>query len=79
MSFLSSLSRVVPLGVEQTVGGHVFRGFMSHSESYPCPYLNAASAVGISRDDVALCIKRLDKCLKSLRKEGGVSEGLSEG
>ncbi|XP_049591774.1 O-phosphoseryl-tRNA(Sec) selenium transferase [Syngnathus scovelli] len=62
-------ARVVPLGKEQNIGGHTFRGFMSHSESYPCPYLNAAAAVGITRDDVALCIKRLDKCLKTLRKE----------
>lgn len=65
------LFRVVPLGAEQTVSGHVFRGFMSHSESYPCPYLNAASAIGITREDVALSIKRLDKCLRSLKKEGG--------
>lgn len=65
------VSRVIPLGKEQTVSGHTFRGFMSHSESYPCPYLNAASAVGITREDVTVCIKRLDKCLKTLKKEGG--------
>ncbi|XP_039868254.1 O-phosphoseryl-tRNA(Sec) selenium transferase [Simochromis diagramma] len=64
-------ARVIPLGKEQTVSGHTFRGFMSHSESYPCPYLNAASAVGITREDVTFCIKRLDKCLKTLKKEGG--------
>ncbi|XP_077357353.1 O-phosphoseryl-tRNA(Sec) selenium transferase [Festucalex cinctus] len=62
-------ARVVPLGKEQSISGHTFRGFMSHSESYPCPYLNAAAAVGIGRDDVTLCIKRLDKCLKTLHKE----------
>ncbi|XP_015232773.1 PREDICTED: O-phosphoseryl-tRNA(Sec) selenium transferase isoform X1 [Cyprinodon variegatus] len=63
-------ARVIPLGKEQTVSGYTFRGFMSHSESYPCPYLNAASAVGITRDDVTLCMKRLDKCLKALKKDG---------
>lgn len=67
------LFRVIPLGKEQTIGGHTFRGFMSHSESYPCPYLNAASAVGITREDVTLCIKRLDKCLKSLKKDGAAA------
>ncbi|XP_061525402.1 O-phosphoseryl-tRNA(Sec) selenium transferase isoform X3 [Phycodurus eques] len=66
--------RVVPLDKEQTIGGHAFRGFMSHSESYPCPYLNAAAAVGVTREDVALCVKRLDKCLKTLRKEANVVE-----
>ncbi|XP_031441042.1 O-phosphoseryl-tRNA(Sec) selenium transferase [Clupea harengus] len=63
-------ARVVPLGAVQEVNGHTFRGFMSHSEMYPCPYLNAASAIGVTRGDVELCIKRLDKCLKSLRKAG---------
>uniref|UniRef100_A0AAX7SZG3 O-phosphoseryl-tRNA(Sec) selenium transferase n=1 Tax=Astatotilapia calliptera TaxID=8154 RepID=A0AAX7SZG3_ASTCA len=67
-------ARVIPLGKEQTVSGHTFRGFMSHSESYPCPYLNAASAVGITREDVTVCIKRLDKCLKTLKKEGSATD-----
>ncbi|XP_061619800.1 O-phosphoseryl-tRNA(Sec) selenium transferase isoform X2 [Phyllopteryx taeniolatus] len=70
-------ARVVPLDKEQTVGGHAFRGFMSHSDSYPCPYLNAAAAVGVTREDVALCVKRLDKCLKTLRKEANAVESRS--
>ncbi|MFT7806305.1 O-phosphoseryl-tRNA(Sec) selenium transferase [Arapaima gigas] len=67
-------ARVVPLGTKQVVSGHTFKGFMSHSEGYPCPYLNAASAIGITRGDVTLCIRRLDKCLKSLKKEAVVEE-----
>lgn len=70
-------ARVIPLGKEQTIGRHTFRGFMSHSEAYPCPYLNAASAVGITREDVTLCVKRLDKCLKALKKEGNAAKSTS--
>ncbi|KAM4714889.1 O-phosphoseryl-tRNA(Sec) selenium transferase isoform 1-T2 [Anableps anableps] len=70
-------ARVIPLGKEQTISGHTFRGFMSHSESYPCPYLNAASAVGITREDVTLCMKRLDKCLKALKKDGKAASSCS--
>uniref|UniRef100_A0A8C2XSJ1 O-phosphoseryl-tRNA(Sec) selenium transferase n=1 Tax=Cyclopterus lumpus TaxID=8103 RepID=A0A8C2XSJ1_CYCLU len=70
-------ARVIPLGKEQTISGHKFRGFMSHCEAYPCPYLNAASAVGIAREDVTLCIKRLDKCLKTLKKEGNAAKSSS--
>ncbi|KAG1928040.1 O-phosphoseryl-tRNA(Sec) selenium transferase [Pimephales promelas] len=72
-------ARVVPLGVEQTVSGHTFNGFMSHTDSYPCPYLNAASAIGITKEDITLCIKRLEKCLKSLSKEDSaeISESVS--
>ncbi|KAK7169881.1 hypothetical protein R3I94_000197 [Phoxinus phoxinus] len=70
-------ARVVPLGVEQTVSGHAFNGFMSHTDSYPCPYLNAASAIGITKEDITLCIKRLEKCLKSLRKEASAEKSES--
>ncbi|KAG8591603.1 hypothetical protein GDO81_000233 [Engystomops pustulosus] len=62
-------ARVVPLGTSQTVSGHVFKGFMSHSNDYPCAYLNAASAIGIKKQDIDLFIKRLDKCLRQCRKE----------
>uniref|UniRef100_A0A9L0S2K4 O-phosphoseryl-tRNA(Sec) selenium transferase n=1 Tax=Equus caballus TaxID=9796 RepID=A0A9L0S2K4_HORSE len=62
-------ARVVPLGSVQTVSGYAFRGFMSHTDNYPCAYLNAASAIGMKTQDVDLFIKRLDKCLKTIRKE----------
>ena len=75
--FSTCVSRVIPLGKEQTISGHTFRGFMSHSESYPCPYLNAASAVGITREDVTLCIRRLDKCLKTLKKDRNAARSSS--
>lgn len=42
---------------------------MSHTDNYPCAYLNAASAIGMKTQDVDLFIKRLDKCLKTIRKE----------
>lgn len=42
---------------------------MSHSNDYPCAYLNAAAAIGMKTQDVDLFIKRLDKCLKTVRKE----------
>lgn len=42
---------------------------MSHSNNYPCAYLNAASAIGIKKRDVDIFIKRLDKCLRLCRKE----------
>lgn len=59
----------MPLGAVQTVSGYTFRGFMSHTNDYPCAYLNAASAIGMKTQDVDLFIKRLDKCFKIVRKE----------
>lgn len=68
----------MPLGAEQTVSGHTFCGFMSHSDAYPFPYLNAASAIGITKKDVELSIKRLDKCLKGLKKDAKGEKSESE-
>ncbi|NP_001004947.2 O-phosphoseryl-tRNA(Sec) selenium transferase [Xenopus tropicalis] len=62
-------ARVVPLGTSQTINGYVFKGFMSHSNNYPCAYLNAASAICIKKQDVDMFIKRLDKCLRLCKKE----------
>lgn len=42
---------------------------MSHTNNYPCAYLNAAATIGLKTQDVDLFIKRLDKCLKTVRKE----------
>ncbi|KAM8939528.1 O-phosphoseryl-tRNA(Sec) selenium transferase [Pelodytes ibericus] len=61
-------ARVVPLGTLQTVSGYDFKGFMSHSENYPCPYLNAAAAIGIKKRDAEVFIKRLNKCLIIYKK-----------
>ncbi|EMP37383.1 O-phosphoseryl-tRNA(Sec) selenium transferase [Chelonia mydas] len=62
-------ARVVPLGSLQIVNNYTFKGFMSHTNNYPCAYLNAASAVGMKKQDVDLFLKRLDKCMKTFRKE----------
>ncbi|XP_037401995.1 O-phosphoseryl-tRNA(Sec) selenium transferase-like [Pygocentrus nattereri] len=72
-------ARVIPLGMKQTVSGHTFHGFMSHSDAYPCPYLNAASAIGITKNDVELSIKKPDKCHKALKKEGNIEKKVSWG
>lgn len=52
----------------QTVNNYTFKGFMSHTNDYSCAYLNAASAIGIKKQDVDIFLKRLDKCLKASRK-----------
>ncbi|XP_052055306.1 O-phosphoseryl-tRNA(Sec) selenium transferase isoform X2 [Apodemus sylvaticus] len=71
-------ARAVPVRNVQTVSGHTFRGFMSHTDDYPCPYLNAAAAIGMKMQDVDLFIKRLDKCLNTVRKEQNRASAVSD-
>lgn len=70
-------ARAVPLGSVQTVSGHTFQGFMSHTDNYPCAYLNAAAAIGMKMQDVDLFIKRLEKCLNTLRREQNRASAVS--
>lgn len=51
---------------------------MSHANDYPCAYLNAASAIGIKKQDVDVFLKRLDKCLKTFRKEAKQEKSINE-
>lgn len=60
------------------MNNYTFKGFMSHSNDYPCAYLNAASAIGIKKQDVDVFLKRLDKCLKTCRKEGNKEKSVNE-
>ncbi|XP_030047106.1 O-phosphoseryl-tRNA(Sec) selenium transferase [Microcaecilia unicolor] len=69
-------ARVVPLGSVQIVNGYTFKGFMSHTNTYSCAYLNAASAIGMKKQDVDSFIKRLDKCLKTFQKEIQTGSGI---
>lgn len=50
---------------------------MSHTNNYPCAYLNAASAIGMKVQEVDLFIKRLDKCLKAIKKEQNKESNVS--
>ena len=56
-------SRVVVPGSVKDINGHVFEGWGSHTNAYPCGYLTAAAAIGMTREDVDTFLKRLDKCL----------------
>jgi len=53
--------RVVTRGTEQEIAGHRFTGFGAHHSDYPCTYLTAAAALGITKLDVDSFIRRLDK------------------
>ena len=56
-------TRVVAKGDVKEVSGYTFQGFGSHSNNYPCAYLTAAAAMGMTKEDVDSFIKRLDKVL----------------
>jgi len=48
-------------GIKQEITGHRFTGFGAHHSDYPCTYLTAAAALGITKLDVDSFIRRLDK------------------
>ncbi|XP_064484110.1 O-phosphoseryl-tRNA(Sec) selenium transferase-like [Ornithodoros turicata] len=76
-------ARAVGPGKSQTVAGLQFLGWGSHCDHYPCSYLTAASALGVTREDVDTFLIKLDKVMqkvKSTDKKNGdsISVGLTE-
>ena len=61
--------RVVPPNATKDINGYEFTGWGAHTNNYPCAYLTAAAALGMSRDDVDTFLKRLDKCLCKFAKK----------
>ena len=59
--------RVVAPGKTNTVSGHTFQNYGSHSNNYPTAYLTAAAAVGMTQSDVDLFVARLDKVLSKFK------------
>ena len=50
------------------VSGLKFLNFGAHCDNYPCNYLTAAAAIGMTKTDVDLFINRLDQVLKKSKK-----------
>lgn len=50
-------------GKDSTVSGYRFKNFGAHSDLYPCAYLTAAAAIGMTTADVDTFISRLEKVL----------------
>ena len=62
-------------GEVKEVCNYTFNGFGAHSGEYPCNYLTAAAAVGMTQDDVDMFVKRLDKVLSKCMSSSGTASG----
>jgi O-phospho-L-seryl-tRNASec:L-selenocysteinyl-tRNA synthase len=51
---------------EKDISGLMFKNFGSHSNNYPLAYLTVASAIGVTKNDIDIFIKKLDKIFSSL-------------
>nr|XP_039254202.1 O-phosphoseryl-tRNA(Sec) selenium transferase-like [Styela clava] len=61
-------TRVVATNATKDIEGYLFQGYGSHCNNYRTAYLTAAAAIGMTKGDVDLFVKRLDKVLTELRK-----------
>ncbi|XP_074642114.1 O-phosphoseryl-tRNA(Sec) selenium transferase-like [Tubulanus polymorphus] len=62
-------TRVVAHGEVKEISGFKFDGFGAHSSRYPCVYLTAAAAIGMTINEVDDFIKRLDKVLSKWKSQ----------
>lgn len=56
-------TRVVPRGIDQTIGDNIFKGFGSSTNTFPHAYMTAACAIGVSVAEVTEFFVRLEKTL----------------
>jgi O-phospho-L-seryl-tRNASec:L-selenocysteinyl-tRNA synthase len=61
--------RVVPLGAEATVSGHVFVGWGAQCRSYHCSYMTVACALGMTADEVTAFLEKLGKIFAQLKSK----------
>ena len=61
--------RVVAQGDCKEINGHTFTGFGSHFDRYPYTYLTAAAAIGMTKTDVDLFVKRLNETFSKWKKK----------
>lgn len=69
-------TRVITGQDTKTIGTFIFQGYGAHSDTYPVPYLTAACAMGITRQEIDTFAERLSKCLRELRKKKAHSQNL---
>ena len=72
------ISRVVSPNASKDISGYQFTGWGAHTNDYPCAYLTAAGALGMTRDDVDTFLKRLDKCLSKFSKKNNPAHPIAE-
>ena len=59
-------SRVVTTSDTKAIENHQFRGWGSHCNKYPTPYLTAAATIGMEKSDVDVFLKKLEECVKKV-------------
>ena len=62
-NLLTVCLRVVAPGSSRTISANTFTNWGSHSDHHQCAYLTVAAAIGMTKDDVDLFLKRLGKVL----------------
>jgi len=65
-------TRVIASGETKTIGKHVFNNWGSHSNNYPFTYMTAAAAVGLTRNEIDVFIKRLEKIFSKFKRKHAV-------
>jgi O-phospho-L-seryl-tRNASec:L-selenocysteinyl-tRNA synthase len=62
-------ARVYSPGKEQTIGRLEFQNYGAHHSGYPHHYLNAAAAIGMTKEDVDLFVSKLSSCFQQMEKK----------
>lgn len=68
-------TRVLCGGKQQTIASISFQDYGCHAAGYPHPYMNAAAAIGGSKQEVDVFLGRLVKAYRELQEKWGGGGG----
>ena len=67
--YVTIVFRVVPRNVQKIIENNSFTGYGSHTNEYHCPYLTVAIAIGMTKSECEIFLKRFDKVLCTIKKK----------
>ena len=62
-------ARVYSHGKTQNINGVTFRNYGAHCSDYPHHYLNAAAAIGMTKEDVDQFLSKLSSCFEQMERK----------
>ncbi|ODM99844.1 O-phosphoseryl-tRNA(Sec) selenium transferase [Orchesella cincta] len=62
-------ARVVTTEDVKTIDGYTFKGWGAHHPEYPVPYLTAAAAIGMDKEEIDDFIGKLDECIGQVKSQ----------
>ncbi len=71
-------TRVVAPGEVRVIDRHRFVGYGAQCDAYPCAYITAAAAIGMTGEEVDAYVEKLERTIVEFKKQKGRGGGVAD-